>query len=178
MPLLLEHHDSLALERLLPGPGRYVERRLCYLQPRIAPTPFVLWPASLVVAESQPCEALVPVRLRVAGFQFDRSLVTAHGRSMAIQCLQGVTTVVERLDVIRFQDKGALVVLERLLVSFEILQRGGDVECLNAVGLYLECFLVTRQCVLVSPQPGERRTAITERLGIQGTQCQGAIAID
>ena len=123
--------DGLAGEVPIADPQR--PRRLAAVEARGQPPPLIFLPAGGEIAEREPGEALVDLRIHHVGPDGLRALETGNRLGVAVHVTQCQSEIVVGVGVIAPQRQRPSVARERLVVAVESVIR--DAEIAVRVGI-------------------------------------------
>ena len=112
-------------------------QRLCEISLSVSPllgfpSPFVLFPAAIKVADEQPAQCLIEMRLGIVRPQGERAVVARQRLLEPLQLLQGDAAIGERLGIVRPQRERAVVARQRLLEPLQLMQGEPRLESASA----------------------------------------------
>src|SRR6516164_4630509 len=106
---------GLAIEWVIAEPKRLFEHALAQAERRAFPAPFAFEPAGSEIPCPKPVDRKVPMRLRIARVQGDRTVIAKERLVRPHHVVQAGATVDMGLGIIRLQRDGAIVTCKRLI---------------------------------------------------------------
>ena len=116
---LLGMEENCLTSDLVRSAPQRLGKTLCVFQLLGFPSPFVLFPAAIEVADEQPAERLINVRRGKIRPQLDRAVVARQRILEPLQLLQGVAPIEVRLGIVGAKRQDLIEARQRLLKTVQ-----------------------------------------------------------